>query len=209
MRFQRIPPALRQEAYQWHRGFALADNHLFPRTRQNYANLLMEGAVWCAMDDNDDFCAMAYYAEDDGAWEIGGLMVAASQQQKGVGSIMMRLALGTVLTELDPLSAGQRVITHVHAENQKPKALIEEALHFSHSRMVRIPGASLPGLKTDAEGFVNGDEFQLMVPDSVEVLADWCERWSGRLRDGTPAAIALPLGLTLRDWAADLREMIA
>ena len=207
--FRRVPIENRYEAYQWHRDFASGSEHLFPRLRSEFSELVISGAVWCAVNASNDYCAMATYAEDGNAWEIGGLMVSDSERMRGIGSIIMRLALGTVLTELDPLNSGERVITHVHAENDKPRTLIEHGLKFVHSAPVRIHGSKLPGLKVDAEGYVNGDEFELAVPESLEALADWCEGWVGKLKDGTQAVIALPNGQTLEGWASDFREMIA
>lgn len=206
--FRRVPPDYRFEAYQWHRGFAAGDEHLFPRAKSAYGELVLNGAVWCAVTASNDYCAMAYYAEDDDAWEVGGLMVSQSERGRGVGSILMRLALGTVLTEQDPLNSGERVIAHVHAANVKPRGLIEHRLKFAFSQPVKIHGSKLPGLKTDDEGYVNGDEFELTVPGSLEALAEWCEGWSGELNDGTPAVVILPNRQTLDGWASDFREMI-
>ena len=206
--FKRVPPKNRLDAHQWHSDFAAGDDHIFPRTIEQYGALVLEGAVWCAVTDSDDYCAMAYYAPDDDAWELGGLMVDESQRGRSVGSTLMRLALGTVLTELDPLKSGEKVITHVHAENDKPRNLIEHVLKFKYLKPIKIHGSKLPGLKTDDDGYVNGDVFELTFPDSIEVLAEWCEGWSNELGDGTPAVIKLPLGQTLDEWASDFREMI-
>lgn len=206
--FRRVPPESRYEAFKWHRDFAAGDDHIFPRSIEQYGALVLEGAVWCAVTDSDDYCAMAYYASDKDALELGGLMVDESQRGRSVGSTLMRLALGTVLTEHDPLHSGERVITHVHAENKDPRNLIEQILKFKYSKSINVPGSVLPGLKTDDDGNVNGDEFELTIPDSLEALVEWCERWSNELRDGTSARIVLPRGQTLDDWASDFREMI-
>lgn len=181
----------------------------FREIAKKYGELVLEGAVWCAVDANQDYCAMAYWAEDQDALEIGGVMVATSKLGTGIGSTVMRLVLGTVLTELNPLYSGQRVIAHVHAENDKPRPLIQQALCFAHVCKVSIPGYKLPGLKTDAKGFVNGDEFELSIPNTLQSLADWCDCWPGKLKDETPARIELPHGLSLSNWATDFREMIA
>jgi hypothetical protein len=84
-----------------------------------------------------------------------------------------------------------------------------ERLKFAFKQSIKVPGASLPGLKTDNEGFVHGDEFELSKPDTLLVLADWCDDWAGELRDGTPADIQLRQGLTLAQWAEALREIAA
>jgi len=205
--FHRVRPDDRYEAYQWHRGFTAGDAHLFPRGRSDYAELALSGAVWCAVTDND-YCAMAYYAEDNDAWEVGGVMVAENQRGNSVASTLARLVLGTVLTEHDPLNSGERVIAHVHAENDSPRKLIKHCLKFVKSKSVRIHGSLLPGLRTDDDGYVIGDEFELSVPGSLEALAEWCDAWDDELKDGTPASINLPRGQTLDGWASDFREMI-
>ena len=62
----------------WHRGFAGANDALFPRSRDRFEDLVMEGSVWAARDPSGDYLALAYasYNEADKECEIGGLMVA-------------------------------------------------------------------------------------------------------------------------------------
>jgi hypothetical protein len=48
----------------------------------------------------------------------------------------------------------------------------------------------------------------MVVPDTLNALAEWCENWNGELKDRTPAVVDLLEGTTLTDWASDLREMV-
>lgn len=205
--FRRIIEKEKSEAYEWHRTVADSDEHLFPRTKDGFDILVSQKSIWSARDNEGELAGMSYYALDGDNWEVGGLMVDDAFREKGIGSILMRLALGTVLTELDPLSYGQKVVAHVHRDNPLPRNLIEKALKFSFSTGVKIPADILPGLKADDDGFIYGDEFVLSIPESLNALADWCSGWREELKDGTKASINLPRDQELVDWATDLREM--
>ena len=134
-------------------------------------------------------------------------MVPISERGRGLGSIVMRLALGHVLIIADPLASNERVIAHVHAQNDDPRYLIEKKLKFKKTKSVKFPSDQLPGLQTDKDGYVNGDEYEMTVPDTLNALAEWCENWRDQLKDETPARINLLEGTTLQDWASDFRDM--
>jgi Acetyltransferase (GNAT) family len=195
-----------RDAFYWHRGFSAAnEGHLFPRTWGHYMDLADNYQLVCARE-GDDYLGLCYYADDDGRWEIGGLMVAANQRGRALGSILMRVTLGNLLIDIDPLANGSTVISHVHADNNAPRRVITDRLKFAHRKRIEVPGHRLPGLKTNAEGMVVGDEFEL-TKDSLLVLADWCESWDDRLLDGTPARIELRESLTLGQWSEAFKEM--
>jgi hypothetical protein len=198
---------LSTKLYGWHRGFAASNNFLFPRQVESYSQLVEDGFVWCALDEFEECCAMAYCAEDGEDWEIGGVMVSSSHQGKALGSTIMKLALCTNLVELDPLSREQRIITHVHAENNAPRNLIEQSLAFKHVKSLKMPASYLPGLKADDSGFIHGDEYEISTPETLDKMATWCVNWNNQLADGTPATIELPLGLSLQEWGKEIEEM--
>ncbi len=200
-----VDPSNARDAFFWHRGFSAADEHLFPRTWGHYTDLADNYQLVCARE-GEDYLGLCYYAEDSGSWEIGGLMVAANQRGKGLGTILMYVALGNLLIDVDPLAAGESVISHVHENNVKPRRVITDWLKFAHRRRVEVPGHLLPGLRTNAEGMVVGDEFEL-TRESLLALADWCESWDDRLLDGTAAQIELRDSLTLEQWQEAFKEM--
>ena len=134
-------------------------------------------------------------------------MVANQERRKGVGSIIARLTLGHVLFEEDPLDRGEPVIAHVHAENLEPRPIIENVLKFRLARKIKVPGERLPGLRTNAAGEVEGDEFELVRPDSLHALAEWCNTWNGKLSDGRKVKILLSPGTSLNKWARAFRDM--
>lgn len=121
----------------------------------------------------------------------------------------MKLAVAHLLLSVDPLKRRQAVITHVLVGNDEPRQIIEKALKFRWAKRLRIPGDQLRGLRTDDEGFVNGDEYEIAVPETLSALADWCEGWSGALRGNTEARIEMLAHSSMQDWATDLREIAA
>lgn len=212
--FSLIDPEEWRGAYKWHRDFVSTNDLVFPRTIEEYEVLASEGQIWCARDAKGDYRALAYYKLGHSehlnrdAWEVGGLMVAASERKRGVGSALVCLTLGHVLFEDDPLAQGIPVIAHVHADNNPgPRPIFQGLLQFAHGCSVEIPGEALPGLRTNDKGFVVGDEFLLSTPGTLTALAGWCKAWSGKLKDGQQAEIVFGPGRSLEVWAKAFDDM--
>lgn len=205
--FSLVDPLQGREAYQWHRGFAAGNDCIFPRRWNQYEQLAADGQLWCARNEKGDYLALAYFCFDKGSWEVGGLMVATSERGNGAGSTITRLTLGHLLFEEDPLDRGEPIITHVHIENPDPRHIIESALRFRRRGTIKVSGADFPGLRTNAAGEVVGDEFELVKPDTLTALADWCGRWKGQLKDGRDANIVLRPETSLPMWAEAFRDM--
>lgn len=197
-------------AHQWHVEFAKMNHAIFPRTIETFREMVFARSVWAAINSEDQYLGMCYahFDEDLYEWEIGGLMVGEASRGLGLGSVLMRLSLVSMLFNEDPLAWRRRpgIVSHVLAGNDSPRRIIP-AIGFTHARTVRIPGHVLPGLPVDDEGFVNGDEFCLSIPDGLIALARWCEDWDDRVRDGTPTSIDMLSGTTLKTWATALRGM--
>ena len=134
-------------------------------------------------------------------------MAATPERGRGIGSIIMRLTLGHLLFMEDPLDRGEKVIAHVHAENDDPRPIIEEKLKFRLSGKIEAPGSDFPGLRTNDAGMVEGDEFELVKPDTLSALADWCDTWDGKLKDGANTQVLLSDGTTLSMWADAFHDM--
>jgi hypothetical protein len=206
--FRHVDPSDAAGAFRWHRAFAETNNHIFPREWGYFERLAEDWSLWSAAEDNV-IVGLVYYAfdEDHQAWELGGLMVGGGQRGRGVGVTLMRVALANLLVDLDPLSDGQAVISHVHRDNPNPRNVIEKDLAFGHEGPIQVPAEAVPGLAADDDGFVYGELFSLRNPESLVALAAWCRGWSGSLRDGTPADIALRDGMTLNLWADAIDDM--
>lgn len=199
-------------AYGWHRGFAGANDALFPRSRDRFEELVMEGSVWAAREPSGDYLALAYasYNEIEKECEIGGLMVAVQARGKGLGTLVMRLALAHIVLEENLLSdPNVRVVAHVLKANPMPRNIIESQLQFVHAKQVEIPQEALPGLRADPDGIIRGDEFELSKPRTLLALAEWAKSWTGKLADGHVADIELRNGVSLLDWSAALEDLAA
>jgi hypothetical protein len=209
MRFSIVEQQDAHDAYQWHRGFAANYEFIFPRTWPDYERLILDRQVWCAREV-DDFVGSAYFAFDEatGTWEIGGIMVAQPERASGVGGILARLTLGHVLVMENPIKRGHLVIAHVHVDNKAPIGLLTSALKFKMPEQPQeFPGARLRGLRKNDRGNVEGYELSMSVPDTVNALAEWCERWDGKLKDGREAEVMLPSDDSLAKWSQALRSM--
>jgi hypothetical protein len=197
-------------AFKWHRAFAESNDAIYPRDRPTFHKLIAERSVWCAVSPEGEYLAMSYaaFCAENHEWEIGGLMVAEAMRGKSLGRIMMRLPLGSMLFNEQPLSWRRvpRIVAHVLASNNDPRRIIAQ-VGFAHYKQVEIPAGKLPGLKADADGIIRGDEFHLKIPEALHSLAEWCDGWDGKLHDGTGSSIDLLPGLTLADWAAAVRDM--
>lgn len=151
--------------------------------KASYSN----GLCWAATDD-DGLVGLAYAAFDPESyeWEIGGLMVLERARGKGIGTILMLLALGHALISEDPPAWDRppKIVAHVHKRNDMPRRIIVDGLKFHHSASVKIPGDRLEGLPVEEDGCVHGDEFSLIVPDTLYALADFCDSWNDVVRSG-------------------------
>lgn len=199
-----------ETAYHWHRGFAGANDALYPRQYDEFQSLVMEGSVWAARDARGNYLALAYasYDEEKKECEVGGLMVATQARGKGLGATIMRLALAHALVEENLLSiSGVRVIAHVLKSNNDPRKIIEEKLYFRHSRSIKIPASELPGLRAEGDSYVHGDEFEIDAPKTLAALAEWARQWPQSADQNNPAHVELRHGVSLFDWAEALNAM--
>lgn len=172
--------------------------------------IVERGYAWSALDREGDYLALAYANFDDrsSTWELGGLMVGTSERGRGYGSTLMRLALGHLLFEENPLELNHKVVAHVLKSNPDPRPIIEQCLKFEFSKVVKIPATSMPGLRANAAGVIEGDEFHLVVPDTLIALADWLESWDGKLKNKERVTVILRSNVSFDDWIAALRDMI-
>ena len=198
------------EVYRWHRGFQAANDAIFPRKVEDIIALVDDRTLWLARE-GDDYLGLAYadYKLEKKELEVGGLMVAVAARGRGIGSTLMKVALGQGLLEVAPLSVhGARVVAHVLKSNQMPRAIIERHLRFRWVDDIEELASNLPGLKADSDGMVRGDEFEMVIPDSLTALAEWAASWDNALPNGEPAQIEMTGELTLSAWADAFRDML-
>ena len=201
-----VAPSEARDAFHWYRGFAAANEHLFPHTWDKFQELANEYELVCARD-GDHYVGFCYYTQDQDSWEIGGVMVAANQRGRALGSTLVFVTLGNLLIDVQPLTRGETVISYVHRDNNAPRSVITERLKFVYRRSVQVPAQELPGFTVGDDGLVHGDEFEWTRPGTLLALADWCDGWQDKLRDGSPARVELRDQLTLPEWAEAFRQM--
>ncbi len=216
IRLSLVDPEEGRDAWLWHSGFCASNDLVFPRTLDDYGRLAKDGQIWAAKDEKGKYLALSYFQlgrsekYEREAWEIGGLMVANSQRKRGLGRTITCLTLGHVLTQYDPIAAGVTVVAHVHADNKPgPRPIFEGFLKFTHAKVVAIPGKLLEGLRTNNDGFVEGDEFELSRPATIKTLAGWCRDWKDELKDGEPATVDWGLEGSPELWAKALDNIAA
>jgi hypothetical protein len=193
-------------AYRWHADFARGNPYILPRSSEEYRKLIDNGQVLSAKS-GQDILGLTYYKHEPAKceWELGGLMVAKTAQKKGIGATLGRVALGGLLFAEQPYTRGDKVVAHVHAQNNEPRQLLTAHLKFKQGQPIRVPATQVPGLEHDGNGIVHGLEFELDARAAQVALADWCRAWQGTLSDQTPATIELGL-YTLDDWATVFLE---
>jgi hypothetical protein len=91
--------------------------------------------------------------------------------------------------------------------NQDPRHIIEHSLRFKFARDVTISAHKLPGLRANAAGLIEGDEFHLVVPDTLIALADWLQSWDRKLKRKEKVKVILRSKVSFKTWIAALREI--
>jgi GNAT superfamily N-acetyltransferase len=206
--FSFVDPEYGAEAYQAHADFTAEHDAVRPRTREEFLEIVENGFVWAAAD-LEGLVGLAYAAFDPDRreWEIGGLMVLARARKRGIGAILMQLALGSVLFNEDPLltQPDARIVAHVLRRNEMPRRIIEDVLRFHHSGSATLDPELAPTMPVEDDGLIHGDEFELTVPDTLEALISFCEGWSGRLLNDEQADIEMFEETDLHLWARQFR----
>lgn len=197
-------------AYHWHRGFSGANDSLYPREYDDFQSLVMDGSVWAAKEAGGNYLALAYasYSESNNECEIGGLMVAKAARGQGLGANIMRLVLSHALVEENLLAIPDvKIVAHVLKSNDEPRKIIEDILKFRYMRTLKIPASQLKGLRVEEDGFIHGDEYEIMLPDTLIELAEWAKSWPSGSASSNLGYVELRTGVELNDWADALKQM--
>jgi ribosomal protein S18 acetylase RimI-like enzyme len=186
-RFFQVDSTDASRAFSFHKSIADSNEHIWPRTETEIEGYCREGELFgIVQDHSDEFVGLCYSHLDDSTneWEIGGLTVMDKFQKLHLGSILVRFALAHTISTGDPWKYGQRIIAHVHSENDAPRNLLKR-INFEHQRTIEVPAdAAPPSMKRNQNGKLAGDEFEFK-KSSVRVLHKWfLEEFSGLLADG-------------------------
>jgi ribosomal protein S18 acetylase RimI-like enzyme len=121
-------------AFAFHEGIAGSNEHIWPRTREQFETYTKDNSLFGARRiETGEFVGLCYVKRDSDTepYELGGLTVAEAFQKSGIGEMLVRFALAHVMVFDDPWSTKQDVIAHVHESNDKPRHLLEHLL-FEH-----------------------------------------------------------------------------
>lgn len=203
-------PLEAQRIYQWHCGFASANPHISKRQWQEFSFLAQNWQIFVAKDSNGDYAAIAYFNYQGGCWVIGGLATAFDHRDRGVGSVIAHITLGHILFEESPLSRNERIVSYVANANKKPRGIIKQ-LAFRYVK--DVCGRYLPvDLDDNDQNNIKYvdifNEFELTVPDTLNVLINWCDNWDGKLKDGSLATIELQTEDMFSLWRQEFTKMV-
>jgi len=215
--FFQVSSNIAAEAFAFHQSVSSTNEHIWPRTEEEIKAYSESGELFgVRQSQTGQFVGLCYSTLDEktNEWEVGGLTVAEKFQKFHLGSALVRFALAHTIAYYRPWKYGQRIIAHVHAENQKPRRLLER-IGFEFVEKVVVPGDLAPSsMKRNEEGKLCGDKFEYP-QKAIPELSEWFEREPQTLADGTSQAIfeirpAGPNGLreSLREAVAELKKAI-
>jgi len=190
-RFFPIPSASAKEAFDFHKSIADVNQHIWPRREDEIQTFADNGELFGIVEDESRcFVGLCYAHLDEPAneLEVGGLTVSDKFRKLRLGTFLIRFVLAHVITTELPYSNGQRLIAHVHDENDKPRNILS-LLGFKFVKKVSIPGKDAPAsMKRDANDNVPGDQFEFEL-SAVGGLYEWLDaKFTGLLDDGKSVA---------------------
>lgn len=209
--FFQVSSKFAADAFSFHQSISSSNEHIWPRTEEQIKRYAQSGELFAVrIASTQEFIGLCYVTLDDtNQWEVGGVTVANKVQKFHLGSVLVRFALAHTIAYQRPWHYEQKIIAHVHEDNQKPRHLLAR-IGFEFTKKVEVPGNVAPAsMKRNAEGKVCGDEFEFP-PEAVVGLQEWFERDpSGMLADRhTPAIFENPPG-GLESIRESLREAVA
>ena len=174
-------------AFHWHQGFAGAECYIAPLEREEFAELAKHLRIVCAKDPRGNYAGLAYFTFKHRRWVLGGLMVHHAWRRNGIAWNIACLTLGHVLFEEDPLARDEEIVAHIKSTNDSPRSLIRKLAFEPTGRKINTARGTF-------------DEFQMTVPQSLRVLANWANRKNKKLVDGTSVQIELRPHISLQVW---------
>lgn len=189
--FFSIPSTSAKQAFDFHKSIADVNQHIWPRNESEIQAFADDGELFGIVNqESGSFVGVCYAHLDESSneFEIGGLAVSDEHRQLHLGTFLVRFVLAHVITTQLPFHNGQRLIAHVHDENNKPRNLMK-LLGFRFVKKVSIPGDVAPAtMKRDEYGNVSGDQLEFEL-SAVPGLYEWFENsFTGLLDDGRSGA---------------------
>ena len=211
--FANIPEFAADQAFAFHEKIAQTNGHIWPRTKKEIHNFCINGALFGVRRKTDDaLVALCYVALDAKAnsWEVGGLAVEKDEQNLGIGTLLVKMAIAFTVALEPPEYRGRKIIAHVHEANEEPRKLLEK-LGFRFFEKVEIPPeAAPPKMKRNAAGKIVGDTFDFSFA-GLKTIHKWLSQdFDGSLGKGKAEAhLNFGPGFTREVVAETLRQIIA
>ena len=203
--FSKVPIAKAGEAFACHTSIAKSNAHIWPRTEDEIRRYCEEGSLFCVRGFDGQLVALCYSILDAEAWEIGGLTVDGSLQNLGIGTTLVRFVLAHTMVFTQPWENKQRVIAHIHEENNDPRNIFRR-LGFVHVRQIAVPAGNAPeSMRRNAKGEIVGDELEFSKDGLIQLA-----RWLNSEFDGTLGLAKVPADLHLESGGlADMKVALA
>lgn len=167
-----------------------ATEFIWPRTLEKLRELADEGSLFLVYADdtlkqNKYIIGMCYLMEDEEPeggrrWEFGGVCVSDEFRGYGIGTALGVVAITSHYLYEPPLKK-ERLIAHVHIDNDLPRNLLEMQLGFIRVGQEIPPSEVVPsGLRRNLKGEVVGDLYEFNIK-TLNKFADWLEAFDGRI----------------------------
>ena len=193
--FFQVPSTSAIRAFAFFKSVQSTDSHLFPRSEEDLYRYATEGALFgIRLSDSDEFVGLCYAVlnQEETEFEIGGLIVASTAQNLGLGTILTRFAVAHVIANERPWHYKREIISHIHESNNAPRNVFATSW-FTFVGKEIVPEEHAPAsMKRNADGQLVGDKF-LFPRSSVPALSKWLdEEFDGTLRNDAVIVIELP-----------------
>ena len=211
--FANIPEFAADQAFAFHEKVTETNGHVWPRTKAEICHFCADGALFGVRRKSDDaLVALCYVALDEkaDAWEVGGLTVEKAEQNLGLGTLLVKMAIAFTVALEPPEYRGRKVIAHVHEANHEPRKLLEK-LGFCLTGKVEIPPEVAPAkMKRNAAGKIAGDTFEFSF-GGLKAIHRWLSQdFDGSLGKGKAEAhLNFGPGFTQEVVAETLEQIIA
>ena len=193
--FFQVPSTSADWAFSFFKTVQSTDAYIWPRTEKDIERFAADGALFGIRRlDTGELVGLCYAVlnEEETEFEIGGLIVASTAQNLGLGTILTRFAVAHVIANERPWHYKREIISHIHESNDAPRNVFATSW-FTFVGKEIVPEEHAPAsMKRNADGKLVGDKF-LFPRSAVPALSKWLdEEFDGTLRNGTVIVIELP-----------------
>lgn len=153
--FFKVPSTSTDKAFAFFKSVQSTDSHLFPRTEEDLYRYATEGALFgIRRADSDEYVGLCYavFNDEEAEFEIGGLIVAPTAKNLGLGTILTRFAVAHVIANERPWRYKRKIISHIHESNDAPRGIFARSW-FTFVGKEIVPEEHAPcSMKRNAQG---------------------------------------------------------